>query len=221
MEYVKIGAGWRQVLQLQFDQPYFEGLTRFVSEEYRTKVIYPPAKFIFQSFNSCEWDRLNVVILGQDPYINPGQAHGLSFSVPDGIPKPPSLQNIFKEIRSEFNHDIPASGNLHRWAEQGVLLLNSVLTVQAGLSNSHAGKGWERFTDAVIRTISEEKDGIVFLLWGNSARSKSVFIDEKKHCVLASAHPSPMSVTRGFYGNRHFLLANEYLQANGKTPINW
>ncbi|HPI10095.1 MAG TPA: uracil-DNA glycosylase [Catalimonadaceae bacterium] len=221
MAEVKIESGWRQVLQPQFDHTYFEGLSSFVREEYRTKTIYPQAKFVFQAFDACPWDRLNVVILGQDPYINPGQAHGLSFSVPDGIPKPPSLQNIFKEIRSEFGQEVPVSGNLLRWAEQGVLLLNSVLTVQAGLSNSHAGKGWEQFTDAVIRTISEQKDGIVFMLWGNSARSKSAFIDEKKHCVLASAHPSPMSVTRGFYGNRHFLLANEYLLANGKTPINW
>jgi uracil-DNA glycosylase len=180
-----------------------------------------PAEHLVMRALSVPAPDVRVLILGQDPYINPGQAHGLSFSVPDGITKPPSLQNIFKEIRSEFGQEVPVSGNLLRWAKQGVLLLNSVLTVQAGLSNSHAGKGWEQFTDAVIRTISEEKDGIVFLLWGNSARSKTVFIDEKKHCVLASAHPSPMSVTRGFYGNRHFLLANEYLLANGKTPINW
>jgi len=221
MSDVKMDAGWRRILQPQFDQPYVEELFRFVREEYRVRLIYPPSEFVFQAFNACPWEQLNVVILGQDPYINPGQAHGLSFSVPDGIPKPPSLQNIFKEIRSEFGQEVPVSGNLLRWAEQGVLLLNSVLTVQAGLSNSHSGKGWEKFTDAVIRTISEEKDGIVFLLWGNFAKSKAVFIDEKKHCVLASAHPSPMSVTRGFYGNRHFLLANEYLLANGKTPINW
>lgn len=218
---VKIEESWGRVLATEFEKPYFKALTSFVREEYKTTTVYPPGPFIFQAFDACPWDQVKVVILGQDPYINHGQAHGLSFSVPDGIAKPPSLLNIFKEIRDEFEQPVPVSGNLLRWANQGVLLLNSVLTVRAGLSNSHQGKGWETFTDEVIRMLSEEKQSLVFLLWGSSARKKAEWIDREKHCVLESAHPSPMSVMRGFFGNRHFIRCNEYLQYNGKNPIIW
>jgi len=218
---VDIEKGWGEILKPQFDMPYFDELTRFVKSEYQSQIIYPPDGFVFQAFNSCPWDQVKIVILGQDPYINPGQAHGLSFSVPDGVAKPPSLQNIFKEIRDEFSSPMPISGNLLRWAEQGVLLLNSVLTVRQGFSNSHQGKGWEIFTDEVIRLLSVEKSTLVFMLWGIPARKKAGLIDAQKHCILESSHPSPMSVRRGFSGNKHFILCNEYLIANGKNPIIW
>jgi len=221
MAKVIIESGWEKQLQDQFSLEYFDNLTAFVREEYRTQQIYPPAKLIFNAFDACPWEKVNVVILGQDPYINPGQAHGLSFSVPDGMPKPPSLLNIFKEIQKETGQPIPASGNLLRWAEQGVLLLNSALTVRAGLSNSHAGKGWETFTDAVIRILSDKKSNLVFMLWGNFARQKAAFIDPARHLILESPHPSPMSVTRGFFGNDHFIKCNESLSHHGKNPIIW
>lgn len=221
MANVRIESGWARILEDQFEAPYFRRLIDFVKEEYKTQVIYPPGPLIFNAFDSCPWDNVRVVILGQDPYINPGQAMGLCFSVPDGIPKPPSLQNIFKEILSETGQPVPASGNLERWAQQGVLLLNTVMTVRAGLSNSHQGKGWEEFTDTVIRRLSEQKEGLVFLLWGSPARKKAELIDAGRHLILESAHPSPMSVTRGFFGNGHFLKCNEWLNKKGQSPIIW
>lgn len=221
MANVRIESGWARILEDQFEAPYFRQLIDFVKEEYKTQVIYPPGPLIFNAFDSCPWGQVRVVILGQDPYINPGQAMGLCFSVPDGIPKPPSLQNIFKEILSETGQPVPASGNLERWAQQGVLLLNTVMTVRAGLSNSHQGRGWEVFTDTVIRRLSEQKEGLVFLLWGSPARKKAELIDAGRHLILESAHPSPMSVTRGFFGNGHFLKCNEWLNKRGQSPIIW
>lgn len=218
---VKIEDGWKAQLKSEFESGNFHKLVDFVKEEYKSNLIYPPAKYLFNAFNCCPWDLVKVVILGQDPYINPGQAHGLSFSVQDGTEKPPSLQNIFKEIESDLGIQIPQSGNLERWANQGVLLLNSVLTVRAGLSNSHQSKGWENFTDAVIRLISRDKENIVFLLWGSQARKKRELIDNRIHLVLESAHPSPLSVYRGFSGNKHFSKANDYLLSKGISPINW
>jgi len=218
---VKIEESWRVLLQAQFDQPYFEQLIEFVKNEYQTQTIYPPGKLIFNAFEACNLSALKVVILGQDPYINPGQAMGLSFSVPDHVPKPPSLLNIFKELKSETGQQIPSTGNLIRWASQGVLLLNSVLTVRAGLSNSHQGKGWEVFTDEVIRLISSNKENVVFMLWGSHARKKTELINRQKHLILESAHPSPMSVMRGFLGNGHFIKCNDFLISNGQNPIIW
>lgn len=218
---VKIEGGWKAQLKSEFESDYFYKLADFVREEYKSQLIYPPAEYLFNAFNCCPWDLVKVVVLGQDPYINPGQAHGLSFSVQDGTEIPPSLQNIFKEIESDLGIQIPPSGNLERWANQGVLLLNSVLTVRAGLSNSHQAKGWENFTDAVIRLISKHKKNIVFLLWGSQARKKIDLIDSRIHLVLESAHPSPLSVYRGFSGNKHFSKTNDYLQSKGISPINW
>ena len=218
---VKIEAGWKEKLKTQFESDYFENLIRFVKDEYASQTIYPPGNLMFNAFNACPWDKTKVVILGQDPYINPNQAMGLSFSVPEGISKPPSLLNIFKELKKETGQEIPVSGNLTRWANQGILLLNSVLTVRAGLSNSHQGKGWEIFTDSVIQLISSEKSNIVFLLWGAPARKKVGLIDQQKHLILESAHPSPMSVERGFFGNGHFVKCNEYLISKQENPIIW
>ena len=218
---IKIDEIWKTHLADQFEKAYFEKLISFVKEEYKYQTIYPPAKLIFNAFDVCKWDNLKIVILGQDPYINPDQAMGLSFSVPDGMRKPPSLLNIFKEIKKELGQEIPVSGDLTRWAKQGILLLNTVLTVRLGLSNSHQGKGWETFTDEVIRLISSEKEHVVFLLWGSSARKKAVLIDSTKHLILESAHPSPMSVERGFFGNGHFVKCNEYLISKGQNPILW
>lgn len=218
---VRIEDGWRKKLQAEFDSDYFKNLIEFVKSEYKDRLIYPPGRLIFNAFDSCPWEAVKVVILGQDPYINPGQAQGLCFSVPDGMEKPPSLQNIFKEIEADLGQPVPKSGNLERWASQGVLLLNSVLTVRAGLSNSHQGRGWELFTDAVIRVINKDKQDIVFLLWGSPARKKGEFIDRNRHFVFESAHPSPLSVYRGFAGNKHFSKTNESLKSKGISPINW
>lgn len=218
---VKLEPGWKNVLSPEFEKPYFPALVMFVKSQYQTTTIYPPGSRIFHAFDACPWDQLKVVILGQDPYINPGQAHGLSFSVPDGCPFPPSLLNIFKELEEDVRKPVPKSGNLEHWARQGVLLLNTVLTVQAGLSNSHQGRGWEIFTDAVIQAISDQKEDIVFLLWGSPARKKAERVDRKKHHILESPHPSPLSAYRGFFGNRHFSKTNEYLKSKGKSPINW
>jgi len=221
MAEVKIEPGWKNLLSEQFNLPYFNNLISFVKKEYDTQTIYPPGKLIFNAFDACKLENLKVVILGQDPYINPNQAMGLSFSVPDGVPKPPSLLNIFKELKKETGLEIPVSGNLTRWANQGVLLLNTVLTVRAGLSNSHQGEGWETFTDEVIRLISKEKENVVFLLWGSPARKKAELIDHNRHLILESAHPSPMSVMRGFFDNGHFMKCNEYLISKGQNPIIW
>jgi uracil-DNA glycosylase len=218
---VKIESSWKQVLQSEFDKPYFEQLTAFVRNEYSTKTIYPPGNLIFNAFDSCPFDNVKVVIIGQDPYHGPGQAHGLCFSVNDGVSFPPSLENIFKEIERDLGIPAPKTGNLSRWANQGVLLLNATLTVRANQAASHQGKGWETFTDAVIRILSEKCEHIVFMLWGNYAQQKGAVIDTKKHLVLKTVHPSPLSAYRGFIGCGHFSAGNKYLMDNGKKPINW
>ena len=218
---VKIEESWEKVLQTEFDKPYFKDLTDFVRSEYATATIYPPASLIFNAFNLCPFSKVKVVIIGQDPYHGPGQAHGLCFSVNDGVQFPPSLQNIFKEIKSDLDIPIPASGNLTRWAEQGVLLLNATLTVRAHSAGSHQKKGWETFTDSVIRILAEQKENLVFILWGAYAQKKSAFIDKNRHLVLSSAHPSPLSAYNGFFGNHHFSLTNEWLQKHGIDTINW
>ena len=218
---VKIEKSWQEVLQVEFDKPYFESLVSFVKQEYASNTIFPPAGQIFNAFNTCPFNNVKVVILGQDPYHGPGQAHGLCFSVNDGIQFPPSLQNIFKEITSDLGIPAPKTGNLTRWAEQGVLLLNATLTVRASQAGSHQGKGWETFTDAVIKAISDSKQNVVFLLWGAYAGGKSKFIDATKHLVLKAPHPSPLSSYRGFFGCKHFSRANAYLQQHGLPPIKW
>lgn len=218
---VKIAEPWRALLQDEFDKPYFEELVRFVKSEYAATTIFPAAKNIFRAFDRCPWDKLKVVIIGQDPYHGEGQAHGLCFSVEDGVAFPPSLQNIFKEIASDLGKPTPESGCLDRWAEQGVLLLNAVLTVRAHQAASHAGHGWEQFTDAVVRKISEQREGIVYMLWGNYAQKKGAVADPRKNLILKSVHPSPLSVYRGFFGCKHFSKANEYLLSQGREPIEW
>ena len=218
---VRINKDWQTLLQAEFDKPYFADLVSFVHSEYATHRIYPPGKLIFNAFDACPPGKLKVVILGQDPYHGEGQAHGLCFSVNDGVPLPPSLVNIYKEISEEYGKPAPASGNLLRWANQGVLLLNATLTVRANIAGSHQGRGWETFTDAVIKSISDNKENVVFLLWGAYAGRKAELIDTAKHCVLKSAHPSPLSAYRGFFGNGHFRKANDYLVSTGQPPIDW
>lgn len=218
---VRIEDSWKKRLQSEFDQDYFRELTDFIRHEYRTRVIFPPARQIFNAFDACPFDRVNVVILGQDPYHGVGQAHGLCFSVNEGVEKPPSLVNIFQEINRSLGTPVPAGGNLTRWAEQGVLLLNATLTVRAHQAGSHQNRGWETFTDAVIRLLAEEKEHLVFMLWGSYAQRKGAFIDENRHLVLKSPHPSPLSAYRGFIGNNHFLAANDYLAKYGKGGIVW
>ena len=218
---VQIEDSWKRRLQPEFDKAYFKTLTDFVREEYRTGTVYPPGRLIFNAFNLCPFDRVKVVIIGQDPYHGPGQAHGLCFSVNDGVAFPPSLQNIFKEIHDDLGTPVPQSGNLTRWAEQGVLLLNATLTVRAHQAGSHQRQGWEEFTDAVIKALAEEREHLVFILWGAYAQKKGAFIDRSRHLVLASAHPSPLSAYHGFFGNKHFSLANAYLEQHGETPIKW
>lgn len=218
---VKIAPDWKALLAEEFSKPYFEELTRFVKEEYATRRIYPRGSNIFRAFDKCPLDKLKVVIIGQDPYHGPGQAHGLCFSVAEGVPHPPSLQNIFKEVAADIGTPIPVSGNLDRWAEQGVLLLNAVLTVREHEAASHAGKGWEQFTDAVVRKIAERKQGVVYLLWGSYAQRKGAIADPTQNCILKAVHPSPLSAYRGFLGCKHFSKANEYLIFTGQTPINW
>lgn len=221
MATVNIEPSWKEHLQNEFDKPYFENLISFVKSEYASYTVYPPGKYIFNAFNLCPFDKIKVVLIGQDPYHEPGQAHGLCFSVNDGVQFPPSLRNIFKEIKDDTGADIPVSGNLTRWAEQGVLLLNATLTVREHAAGSHQKRGWEEFTDAVIRIISKEKEGVVFILWGSYAQSKAQIIDSSKHYVLRSAHPSPLSAHRGFFGNHHFSLTNDYLKKRGEAPIVW
>ncbi|GET24300.1 uracil-DNA glycosylase [Prolixibacter sp. NT017] len=218
---VKIEESWKNVLYEEFDQPYFESLVKFVKDEYAQHTIYPPGKKMFNAFDSCPFDQVKVVVLGQDPYHGPGQAHGLCFSVQDGIAFPPSLQNIFKELNNDLNIPAPQSGNLERWAHQGVFLLNATLTVRARQAGSHQNKGWETFTDAVVRKLADEKENLVFLLWGAYAQRKGEFIDTNKHLVLKAPHPSPFSADRGFFGCRHFSKTNAYLEQHGKTPIEW
>ncbi len=218
---VNIASGWKERLQDEFEKDYFTNLVQFVKEEHKNSTVYPPGKLIFNAFDQCPYDHVKVVILGQDPYHEQGQAHGLCFSVNDGVDIPPSLINIYKEIRSDLGIATPASGNLQRWASQGVLLLNATLTVRAHQAGSHQNKGWEEFTDAVIHQLANDKKHLVFLLWGAYAQRKGQFIDKSKHLVLSSAHPSPLSAYRGFFGSKHFSKTNEYLVQNGIQPIQW
>jgi uracil-DNA glycosylase len=221
MDSIRLEQGWKERLNGAFSTPSFSRLADFVKQEYRTHTCYPPASQVFAAFDHCPFDKVRVVILGQDPYHGPGQAHGLCFSVNDGVPFPPSLRNIFKEIQSDLGQPVPLTGNLTRWADQGVLLLNAVLTVRDGQPASHQKKGWEEFTDEVIRQVSTHKRNVVFMLWGNYAIRKGSVIDASAHCVLQSAHPSPLSAHQGFLGNRHFSKANAYLKANGLPEIDW
>ncbi len=218
---VKIETSWKEALQEEFEKDYFIKLAEFVRNEYKTKLVFPPAPQIFNAFNHCPFDKVKVVIIGQDPYHNVNQAHGLCFSVNDGVDFPPSLLNIFKEIERDLSITMPKSGNLTRWADQGVLLLNATLTVEAHKAASHQGKGWESFTDAVIRKIAEEKEHVVFMLWGNYAQQKGAFINASRHLVLKTVHPSPLSAYRGFIGCGHFSAANKYLQQFGIEEIKW
>ena len=218
---VKIDTSWKEVLAQEFEKDYFKKLSAFVHEEYRTHKIYPPAKLVFNAFDQCPFDQAKVVILGQDPYHGPDQAHGLCFSVNDGITFPPSLRNIFKELQQDVGKPIPTTGNLTDWARQGVLLLNATLTVRAGQAGSHQKKGWEEFTDAVIHQINTQKEHVVFILWGSYAIRKGEFIDQSKHLVLTSVHPSPLSASRGYFGNKHFSRANSFLKQHALGQINW
>ncbi|MVP02400.1 uracil-DNA glycosylase [Paenibacillus lutrae] len=212
---------WREYLQAEFEKPYYGDLMQFLAEEYREHTIYPERKDIFNALNYTPFKSVKVVILGQDPYHGPGQAHGLSFSVKPGIPLPPSLRNMFKELREDLGCDLPGSGYLKPWADQGVLLLNTVMTVRAGEANSHKGKGWETFTDKVIETISLKTDPVLFILWGSHAQSKIKLIDTSRHGVLRSPHPSPLSAHRGFLGSRPYSKANAWLEEKGLSPVDW
>jgi uracil-DNA glycosylase len=218
---VKIDPSWKSKLLVEFEEEYFTRLAAFIKEEYLIKTIYPPGSLIFNAFNICPFQNVKAVIIGQDPYHGPGQAHGLCFSVREGVGFPPSLINIFKEIESDLGIEMPANGNLDRWAAQGVLLLNATLTVRAHQAGSHQKKGWEQFTDRVINIINIEKQNIVFFLWGAYAQKKGESIDRTRHLVLESVHPSPLSASRGFFGNKHFSRCNEYLKEHGIIPINW
>jgi uracil-DNA glycosylase len=220
-ENVKIEASWKKALDAEFGQGYFSALTEFVKNEYKTTKVYPAPAQIFRAFDECPFDQVKVVIIGQDPYHGPGQAHGLCFSVSDGVQLPPSLQNIFKEIASDIGTPVPKSGDLTRWAKQGVLLLNATLTVRASQAGSHQGKGWEKFTDAAIRAISDQREHVVFLLWGRYAQQKEALIDASKHLILKTVHPSPLSAYAGWFGSKHFSKANDYLCAHGMVPVQW
>lgn len=218
---VKIEPSWNVRLSAEWDKPYFGRLAEFVRKEYRESTVYPPAGRIFAAFDACPFEDVKVVILGQDPYHGPGQANGLCFSVADGVEIPRSLRNIFKEVNADTGAPIPTCGNLERWARQGVLLLNATLTVRAHSAGSHQNMGWETLTDSVIKCLSEERSGLVFILWGAYAGRKAELIDSSKHLILRSAHPSPLSASRGFFGNHHFSRANDYLVSQGKTPVEW
>lgn len=219
---VKIEESWKRHIGSEFEKQYFIDLTNFVKSEYLHTTCYPPGKLIFNAFDLCPFDKVKVVIIGQDPYHEAGQAQGLSFSVPAGVPFPPSLVNIFKEIELDLGKPMPPSGDLSRWAKQGVLLLNATLTVRAHQAASHQRRGWEQFTDAAIKALSRDRQHLVFILWGGYARSKAQLIDPGKHLILQSVHPSPLSANRGgWFGNHHFSLCNKYLEANGETPIDW
>ncbi|MCQ2345812.1 MAG: uracil-DNA glycosylase [Paludibacteraceae bacterium] len=218
---VRIEESWREVLQPEFDKPYFEMLTSFVRREYQTKQCFPPAGLIFNAFNSCPFQRVRVVIIGQDPYHEPGQAHGLCFSVNEGVQVPPSLENIYKELNRDLQIPISSSGNLQHWADQGVLLLNATLTVEAHRAGSHQNKGWEELTDAAIAALNQRREHIVYMLWGSYAQRKGQFIDRRRNLVLTAPHPSPLSAYRGFIGCGHFSQANQYLMQHGLQPIQW
>ena len=219
---IQIEESWKRHLQGEFEKPYFVGLTEKVRQEYMAGTCYPPGKLIFNAFNLCPFDQVKVVIIGQDPYHEPGQAHGLSFSVQDGVIFPPSLINIFKEIQDDLGTPVPSTGNLTRWAEQGVLLLNATLTVRAHMANSHSTLGWQNFTDAAIKALATEREHLVYMLWGGFARSKAYMIDKQKNLVLESVHPSPLSANRGdWFGQHQFSRCNAYLEENGIEPILW
>jgi len=218
---VDIEASWRTALEEEFGKPYFAELAKTVKDAYLKRTVFPAPKNVFNAFNLCPFDKVKVVILGQDPYHGPGQAHGLAFSVPDGVKTPPSLQNIYKEIKSDLGIDVPETGNLERWAKQGVLLLNATLTVEASQPGSHQGLGWENFTDTIIKTISDQKEHVVFLLWGKYAEAKESLIDETKHLILQAPHPSPFSAHTGFFGCRHFSKTNQYLKNHSLPVIEW
>ena len=218
---VRIEDSWKQRLQPEFNKPYFEKLVAFVKQEYARYTVYPPGHLLFYAFDTCPFDKVKVVIIGQDPYHEPGQYYGLCFSVLDGVPFPPSSVNIFKEIQNDLGKPVPRSGRLERWSNQGVLLINSILTVRAHQAGSHQGKGWEEFTDAVIKRINDEKENVVFMLWGAYAQKKGAFIDRTRHCVLTAPHPSPLSADRGFFGCKHFSKANEYFRSKGLPEIDW
>ena len=216
-----IEESWKKVLWDEFQQPYFAELKQFLLEEKRKYTVYPPGPLIFNAFNKTPFDKVKVVLIGQDPYHEPGQAHGLCFSVQDGVPHPKSLINIFKELHDDVGFEIPVNGNLEKWTEQGVFLLNATLTVRAHEAGSHQNHGWERFTDAAISKLSQHREGLVFLLWGNYAKQKEALIDTSKHYILSTVHPSPLSAHRGFFGCKHFSKTNEILRKLGKTEINW
>lgn len=218
---VRIDNTWKQRLAPEFEKPYFKALTDFVRSEYASKQIFPPPSRIFAAFDACPFDKVKVVILGQDPYHDVGQANGLCFSVADGMPMPPSLINIFREIKDDLGKEMPASGNLQRWSDQGVLLLNATLTVEAHRPGSHQGRGWEELTDEAVLRLARDREGLVFMLWGSYAMRKGAFIDRNRHLVLTAPHPSPLSAYRGFFGCKHFSRANAYLQQRGLTPIEW
>lgn len=218
---VKIADSWKEALIDEFNKEYFKNLTEFVKNRYKETIVFPPPKKIFEAFNLCPFENVKVVILGQDPYHGRNQAHGLSFSVQDGVKKPPSLQNIYKELNADLGIPPKESGNLTHWAEQGVFLLNAVLTVEASKPASHQKMGWETFTDAVIKTISDKKEHVVFILWGAFAQNKAILIDQSKHLVIKSAHPSPFSADKGFFGSKPFSKTNMYLEKHGLTPIEW
>lgn len=218
---VRMEESWKQLLKDEFEKDYFNDLVGFVKDEYNNQNVFPPGSQIFSAFNHCSFQNLKIVIVGQDPYHGYGQANGLCFSVKDGIRHPPSLQNIFKEIKNDVGIEIPMSGNLERWADQGILLLNATLTVRAGQAGSHQNKGWEEFTDAVLKVISHSREDIVFLLWGAYAQKKGSIIDQTKHFVLKAPHPSPFSANNGFFGCKHFSKTNQYLENKGLNPINW
>jgi uracil-DNA glycosylase len=219
---IKLEEGWKTVLADEFEKEYFKNLSAFVKNSYQNTVCYPPAKLVFNAFDSCPFERTKVVILGQDPYHGPNQAHGLCFSVNDGVRFPPSLLNIFKELKDDLGNEIPQSGNLLNWSKQGVLLLNSTLTVEANKAGSHQKKGWEEFTDAAINQLNLKKEGLVFMLWGAYAQKKGKYIDEQKHLVLRAKHPSPLSANfGGWFGQKHFSKCNTYLKSKGEKPIDW
>jgi uracil-DNA glycosylase len=221
MTEVKIGGGWKEKLAEEFDKEYFKNLTQFVRDEYLKTTVYPEPKNIFRAFDECPFDTVRVVILGQDPYHGAGQANGLCFAVSEGVKAPPSLQNIFKELESDLGHPVSRDADLVRWAKQGVLLLNATLTVSAKTPGSHQKKGWEEFTDAAIRKLAQEREGLIFILWGNYAKQKGAHIDRTKHLVIESAHPSPFSAHSGFFGSKPFSKTNEYLVEKGEKPIEW
>ncbi len=218
---VKLEASWKSRLQTEFEKKYFTDLAAYVKDEYSSKVVYPNPKHVFRAFDMCPFEQVKVIIVGQDPYHGPTQANGLCFSVSKGVPVPPSLQNIFKELENDIGKQIVRDPDLERWAKQGVLLLNATLTVRAGEAGSHQGKGWELFTDAALHVLAAEREHLVFILWGNYARKKGAFIDRSRHCVIESAHPSPLAAHNGFFNSKPFSKANEYLEKHKKTPIVW